>query len=527
MHKDTNRKPAPLFVFISYAMLVAAWTFGSPPFAAPDEWWHYMRAVSIGHGQLVGKPGGREGAKAMIGERPSSQPEQSYEDKLATIAQTNRWVQIPPGLSPGWVRCPVVDPNVSARCLNESPPFTEARDWFISAAIYQPLPFLVPAAISRISVHPDNLARLMRAGNALISLLLLGAAIFLLWSSRAQVASLVGLVVATTPMAVFLSASLNPSGFAIMSALAFTSALLRLTREETEHRFSRWAWVVVAVSGSVLALSRSEGPMWVILSLAVTVPIAGPRAFLTMTLKWKRWSGPAVFAVFLAILLNRLWEYLYGLRLTFDLTPVRASLAEALAQLPRLQMEQIGVFNHLEFAMPWWTYDLWCALAVALVATALVVSTQRQRLLLLASIVAVLAVPVLLIAATMRHTGFGAQGRYVLPFSIVVPLLAGEILVRRYERLRALDAHRLFLPFAAAAGFVQFVAWWTNARRFAVGVGGPQWFLSSAEWSPPWGWTLWLTLAAAGGCLLLAAALMDEFSGRRESGTQEVERLQP
>ena len=526
-HKDSNRKLAPLLVFFSYAMLVVAWTFGSPPFAAPDEWHHYLRAVSIGHGQLVGEPGGREGAKAMVGERPAHQPEQSYEDMLGMLAQTNRRVQIPPGLSPGWFRCPLVDPNVSARCLNDSPPLTEAHDWFISTATYQPLPYLVPAAISRIRVHPDNLDRLMRAGKALISLLLLGAAIFLLWSPRSQLASLVGLVVAVTPMAVFLSASLNPSGFEIMSALAFTSALLRLTREETEHRFARWAWVIVAVSGFVLALSRTTGPVWIILSLAITVPIAGARAFLTMTLKWKRWSGAALFAVFLAILLNRLWEYLYGPRLTFDLTPLRSSLMEGLTQLPRLLMEQIGVFNHLEFGMPWWAYELWQALAVALVVTALLVSTKQQRLLLLTSIVAVLAVPVLLVAATMRHTGFGLQGRYVLAFSIVVPLLAGEILVRRYERLRALDAHRLFLPCAATAGFVQFVAWWTNARRFAVGVGGPRWFLSSAEWSPPWGWTLWLTLAAAGGCLLVATALVDGFLSGRESDTRQVDRFQP
>ena len=156
--------------------------------------------------------------------------------------------------------------------------------------------------------------------------------------------------------------------------------------------------------------------------------------------------------------------------------------------------------------MPWWAYELWQALALALVVTALLVSTKRQRLILLTSIVAVIAVPVLLVAGNMRHTGFGLQGRYVLALSMVVPLLAGEILVRRYERLRALDAHRLFLPFAATAGFVQVVAWWTNARRFAVGVDGPEWFLNSAEWSPPWGWTLWLTVAGAGGCLLLATA---------------------
>ena len=162
--KNGNRQLAPLLVFFSYAMLVVAWIFGNPPPAAPDELWHYMRAVSSGHGQLVGQPGGREGAKAMVGERPATQSEQSYEEMLAFIAQTNRWVQIPPGFSLGWFRCPVVDPNESARCLNVSRPLTEARDWFISAGTYQPLPYLVPAAISRSRVHPDHLDLLRRAG---------------------------------------------------------------------------------------------------------------------------------------------------------------------------------------------------------------------------------------------------------------------------------------------------------------------------------------------------------------------------
>jgi hypothetical protein len=112
---------------------------------------------------------------------------------LAWVAQNTRRVQIPPGRSPGWF-CSLADLNVSARCLNDSPALTEAHDWFNPTATYQPLPYLVPAAISRIRVHPDNLARLIRAGKALISLMLLGAAIFLLWSSRSQLVSLVGLV---------------------------------------------------------------------------------------------------------------------------------------------------------------------------------------------------------------------------------------------------------------------------------------------------------------------------------------------
>jgi hypothetical protein len=98
----------------------------------------------------------------------------------------------------------------------------------------------------------------------------------------------------------------------------------------------------------------------------------------------------------------------------------------------------------------------------------------------------------------------------------VVPLLAGEILVRRHDRLRALDAEHLCFPFAVGAGFVQLLAWWTNAWRFAVGMRGPRWFLASAEWSPPLGWWLWLVLAVAGVGLLIASPLLDAFlSGQR------------
>jgi hypothetical protein len=502
-----GRPLVPLLVFAGYALLVAAWIFGNPPYAAPDEWSHYLRAVSLGHGQLLGEPAGPEAAKTIVGAtRPAFLTEKMYEDELAWVAQSTRQVRIPPGLTPGWFRCPLHDAKISARCLNESPPLDEARDWFNPTATYQPFPYLVPAVLARIRIHPDNLTRLMRAGKAIISLALVGGAIFLLWTAQAGLASLVGMVVAMTPMIVFLSATLNPSGLEITAALALASALLRLTRADAGYRF---AWVMVAVSGVVLALSRGPAPLWIVLSFCLVVPMSGAKPFLRMAQRHKRWSGPALTAVMAAILLNRVWERLYGPTLVFDLTPLRSSIFAGLVQLQYALREQIGVFNYLEVVLPPLAYVLWGALAVALGVTALLVGTRRERLLLLISLGAALALPVLLFAATMRHTGFSLQGRYVLAFSIVVPLLAGEILVRRYERLRALDAEQLFILFAAGAGLVQLVAWWTNARRFAVGLRGPQWFLSSAEWTPPWGWWPWLILAAAGAGLMSGAAIAD------------------
>jgi hypothetical protein len=52
---------------------------------------------------------------------------------------------------------------------------------------------------------------------------------------------------------------------------------------------------------------------------------------------------------------------------------------------------------------------------------------------------------------------------------------------------------------------VQLLALWENARRYAVGTGGPLNVLDSARWAPPGGWQPWLVLAAAGGLLVLLA----------------------
>ena len=507
----------PWVVFLSYALLMASWIVANPPYGGPDEWSHYLRAVGLGHGQLLGTPSGREGALAIVGPtQPPFLDAKTYQDELTWVAQNTRKVRIPAGLTPGWFRCgQQTDPAVSARCLNNAPPLEQAGEWFNPTATYQPFPYLLPAAISRVDVSPDHLGRLMRAGKALLALLLFGAAVFLLWDPEARLVSFTGLVVAVTPMAIFLSATLNPSGLEIMAAVAFNAALIRLTRNEVADRNRRWPWTVAAISGAVLALSRTQGPVWVALSLAAVIPLGGVRTFLRMSLEHRRSSLPASIVVLVAIVLNRVWERIYGPHLAFDPTPLVSSISQGIAQLPAVLREQVGVFNYLEVPMPLLAYGLWGGLSVALVTVALLVGGRRERLHLLLAGAAALALPVVLVATTMRHTGFGLQGRYVLSFSLVVPLLAGEILVRGYDRLRALDARQVFLPFVLIAGFVQFVAWWTNARRFAVGIRGPRWFVPSAEWSPPLGWWPWLLLAVAGVCFLVATPLLDRLLAGR------------
>src|SRR5262245_14098197 len=110
-------------IFLSYVLLSTAWIVGNPPFGAPDEWHHYLRAASLGAGQLAGRmPSGLEGGLGIVGPRPASLDEKTYQDELAFVAQTTRAVQLPPGKTPGWFRCPQTNPFVSARCLNDAPP---------------------------------------------------------------------------------------------------------------------------------------------------------------------------------------------------------------------------------------------------------------------------------------------------------------------------------------------------------------------------------------------------------------------
>jgi hypothetical protein len=511
---------APLLVVVAYALLQTAWIFGNPTFAAPDEWAHYLRAVSIGHGHLTGEPAS---AESIVGSSPPpGMSRATYEAALRFTDETSRRITVPDGLMPSWQQCPQTDPLVSARCLNDVAPIRGPTTVVIPTGGYQPLPYLLLAPLTRLHESPDTLDHLMRLVKATLVLSLLAVAIAMLWKPGVGVLPLTGPVVAITPMVVFLGSSLNPSGIEIAAAIAFTAALLRLARDEGPVRSP---WLVVGVCGAVLALSRGPSPFWILCNGTVAVLLLGPSSAWRLLARDRRWSVPALGALAFAVIGNRVWEGLYGPALTVDPTPLDAALTEGWRQLPQLLLEQVGVFNYLEFGMPPLAYTLWDALAVALVTIALVVGTRRERLVVAGTSVAALALPVLLVAAVMRHTGYSLQGRYVLPFSVVMPLLAGEVLVRRSDRLRALRAEGVFLAFAIAAAAVQLTAWWANAHRFAVGRSGPRWFLDKAEWSPSSGWWLWFILAVVGAALLVAVDPIARFysSASRRASAGELD----
>ncbi len=216
----------------------------------------------------------------------------------------------------------------------------------------------------------------------------------------------------------------------------------------------------------------------------------------------------AAAAVGAASAASMAWELIFQPHPKLSRLIIRSWAAQSVKELPEMFRQIVGVFGPLTVRMSRITYVTWAMMAASLVVAALVVGNPRERrALLLAS----LSVPVASLGvsvAIVHQTGFGMQGRYVSAMAVGVPLLAGEVVLRNRTRVRAGAAAVLTAICTLPAALVQLVAWYTNARRYAVGTAGPMLFIGSARWVPRGGWAVWCTAAVAG------AALMVGFSAR-------------
>ena len=472
-------------IVAGYALLLAAWVLCAAPFSAPDEWSHYLRAIGIGEGHLVGE-------RVANFHDPALTPAQQ-----AWVAQAVRAVKVPPGLSPDGYGCNAFHPEVPAACISKIPPPSAVPVVRIAVnGTYAPFAFVLPGLLLRLANTPPGALSLARAANALTCLVLLALAVCV--TSRA---SLPGLLLSVTPMAVYLAASLNPSGPEVAAAVAFGAGVLALERDRAPM-----AWTTVALGGAALCLCRSLGPLFVLL-IAACALLCSLRGALENVRAAPRRAAVAALAIGLGAAANRLWEARYGPELRFPrMEPAWIALRQAARSYPEWLREAIGVFQYTDSSMPGAVYLLWSFLALAAIALALWLGTARERSALLLAILLALAVPLLLEAFALRPIGWVVQGRHVLPVAVIVPLVAGEIVGRHAHRLD----RGLFAASCAAVCFacpaVQMVALYADARRSAVGSRGSWLFPFHPAWSPQVGLWLPLAIALAGSVILAVSA---------------------
>ena len=474
-------------------LLVLAWVFGNPPGAAPDERAHYVRALGAGGLQLAGatfEPT-EEQREAFLGAAGKGEPLPGA--GLATVlwaAKQTRAFDVPRALSVTTFGCNDRSSEVSAACLDQPPAGPRSRRVPTYTGTYAPFAYVVPGAVMRTQGSPAAALRAGRLVSALTCLVLLIAAIALTGGGLA----LAGMAVALTPMVVYCASILNASGPEIAGSLCFIAAGLRLQRPGA----GPWAWGALAAGGVALTVSRSLGPALLVVLGGMLLLLGGARPRRPRHPRAAAGAGAALLVAFAVAAWWDLAEQPHGVE---GGPGYRDALAQSFHDLDDIARHAVGNFGALDTPLPGWLIVAWGLAAVGLCGLAAARGSWRERAGLVGCAVVALLMT-LVVSVFQLRTGYGAQGRHVLPVLVLVPLWAGEILRRRPQGLGWL------LPAAGglwAGG--QAVAWLANARRAAVGTDGSWWFFGAAEWSPPGGWWVWAVLAAAGAALGLAATL--------------------
>ena len=490
-----RRPSAPLLLALAYVGLILSWVATNPPGSAPDEPAHLTRARSVADGQWEGRP-------AQYEPSPEFGPRQ-----LPWINRVARSFDLDQDtLYPGIATCNAFRPEVSSACLDASLEGAR-REGRVRTYLgsYQPFVYL-PAGLAAAPF--DSPAAGVLAGRVVIALLsasLLALAVAALWAEGDGAWPLVGVLAATSPMVVFLSSTLSPNAIEITAGLALMATVIRLAREEASDR--RW-WIAAGISGVALGLSRPVSPAWVVAAGVLLVALLGARGALRSIRRGGRTAAAAVVASALSCGLSVAWELVVQPHPAAEADALDDRLLHGFSELPEVLRQMIGVFGWLDAAMPAAAYAAWRLLVIVLVVLAIVVGSRRQRIVLLGALAATITATVGLAALVIYPSGFGMQGRYVLPLAVAVPLLAGEILRRRRGRLGPALPSALPIWSAGLVALVHGAGWYANGRRHAVGVKGPLVFIGRGEWSPVGGWAFWAVVVVACLALIVASALV-------------------
>ncbi len=492
----TGRPRVALLAF-GLTLLVVAWIAATVPFSGPDEASHYLRALAITKGQILGP-------KVNYPPPPGLTPTQD-----AFVDHDTREVIVPARLSPPNVGCIGGKPDLSGSCYEANP-----------NGNFPPLGYILPAVALSVSHDASTGLWLTRAASAVQSLAFLLLAVALLWNASGW--SLLGLLAASTPMVLFVASVLNTSGIQITACLAFAAAVLRITRAPT--RAPRWVWVAFGLAGAVAILTGPIGLEFTIADAVLFGVLLGRRGL--DDLRQERQLRVCALTLLAAAVVAFIYSRIAGFSEKLGISPLWSSLKGGVHQLWEVLQGAVGNFASLTVPVPLAACWIWWLLVVALLAGALRLGDRRERRMLAAVTVLVLVFPVLFWAWFDRLTGFGLEAREVLPPLMLIPLLAGEVIFRHRAVLTGRRSARLALSGAIALiALFQAYAWWLSARA-AAGAPGTIRFYAHATWSPPLGWMPWIALAALGTIALLGFAATEAINHLGPPATDDERRRQ-
>jgi hypothetical protein len=508
-------RPAAILA-MAFPLLVLVHAGANPPWAAPDEPAQQIKAAALARGQL--------GARPRYDRAPLTFDE-------AFFRRLTRTVALPPTVvPPQQLPCFALRSAVRSGCLDEP---AALGPWALDAAarvaqnaaagpaesidgmiagldavdapggprlatstyygVYPPFAYALPGLAGRLGTTPRRVLYLGRLANATLcgALLALGTVV---GAGGVRGRRLLGPLLAVTPMVAFVSGTLSASGAEIASAYCCAAGLLALRRA----RPTRGAWPAVACGALGLAGARQLGPGELAVLLGSFAAVAGRRRLVALWAARPRWlvsAGAGVAALGIAMIW---WDMVVMPR-----PPDRAGTAvdylhNSIHDLPDQLREFVGVLGWLDTRLPSGVYLAWAVAAALAFFTAVAVGTSRSRVVLVGAVLGLLVVTIVYGVLIAYPTGSRAQGRWVLPLAVGLPLLAGEVAAAQALWRRWTVALTLLSGLVAAGSHL--IAIVTNARRYA----GP----ALADWTPPLGWVPWFVVAVVGAVGILTATLL-------------------
>ncbi len=469
------------FAFVLLAM--GTWSLATPLFGAPDEPVGVIKAAAVVRGELVGH---------LVG--GSTSPLGSV-DVPAFYANTRN---VP--------SCYHRRPAVAASCAPAVVGTSAPKQVLIYNARYPPLYYAIVGLPSLLGAG-DAEIYLMRLVSAALSAFFVALAVTtaVTWS-RSRIV-LVGVVVATTPMVLFLGSVVNPAGLEVSAAIAVWTAGVVLVAEHLDDP-PRGLVAVLGASTCVLELVRALSPFWVGLTAVVLLVVAERAALRRFVSHRHVRIGLAAVVVVGAlasawIVVERSYD-VYSTTVVPNGVPESTILEFSFLHNDYYLPGMIGVFGWFDTFAPTFTYVVWYGLVGFVVVAASAVCRLRDALTLLTFVVAVAVVPVAISTSQVHRYGYTWAGKDTLPFAVGLPILAAALVGRS-----SLGDHgrRIAGVVCLAAFLAQVAAFFEMLRRYAVGTSGPDFgFLVHPSWQPPTGLVsvLAVEVLALGALSLLA-----------------------
>ena len=460
------------------SLMAASWSFATPISASPDEPAHIVKAASVVRGQFIGEA-----------------------SSLGHIVQVPRYIA-----GTHQKTCFAFKPTTTADCaVPLSGASGDIVDSTTTAGLYNPVYYLLVGTPS-VAFDTESGVYAMRVLSGIISSLFVALAFMLVYTWQRNKLPILAMAIATPPMMLFLSGSVNPNALEVAATLAVFTGMLSIALHPNPRLLTERSMIVLA--GAAIAVNtRGLSPVWV--AIAALAPL--------VLLKW-----PAIRALFMkrAVILTAVgtavatafalsWQVgsnsltaAIGDEENFQQYPgVGGSFSSGFIYMIReiygAAQTMIGNFGWLDTPAPLSVYYFWAAVTGALLFAALAILRRRQLVLAVVLLAAFVLVPAIIQGFYITGGGLIWQGRYSLPLFTMLIVGLFALVSSKAERLPSYILTRftvmIWLLWAAA----QFVSFATALRRYTVGSEGT-WgnVISAADWNAPGGNLFWLVAFA-------------------------------